>query len=153
MTKPIDRIAFEFWCGIGSVSDFELWVESELRKDEPYPDAYDLFGLDRYQIGKESLKIAGKITGFNPLSVDNKKWVTELVIEKCILLTKEKITPKEFCDLVQTLDSQLLDTTVGIYPDWLSELWNHCDWCDETWTHSNSPHLLEKAKKLINEKI
>lgn len=45
MTKEIDRIAFEFWSGIGSRSELEDWAVNQLRNDDSHPDACELFNL------------------------------------------------------------------------------------------------------------
>lgn len=153
--KKIDRIAFEFWSGIGSKSDLEDWAEEELRKDEPHPDACELFNLSYDDAEKESIRLAKEITGFSPTSELSEKWAQELLSIYCKKLLSEEITPFQFCSLVNQFDGGFLgarDIGEGLayYPEWLGKLWNNCDWCDESWTLSSSPHLAEEARKVIS---
>jgi hypothetical protein len=157
MNKQIDRIAFEFWSGIGSKSDLEDWAEEQLRKDDPHPDACELFNLSDEDAEKESIRLAKEIAGFSPTSEQGEKWAQELLSEYCQKLLDEEITPLQFCNLVNQFDGGFLgarDIGEGLayYPEWLGDLWNNCDWCDESWDLANSPHLAEEAKKvMINE--
>ena len=152
--KNLDKIAFEFWAGVGSMSDLENWAESELRKDNPHPDACELFGLSTEEAQKRSIALAEEILGFKPVSEQGEKLAKELLVGYCEKLIKKEITPMKFCLLVQLFDANYLGLrTLGDgsleYPAWLGNLWNNCDWCDESWSLSSSPHLLEEAKKVI----
>ena len=155
MIKKIDRIAFEFWAGIGSKSDLENWAEEQLRKDAPHPDACELFNLSNEKAEKESIRLANEITGFNPTSEKGEKWAQEILSEYCKKLLNDEITPIQLCNLVNQFDGGFLgarDIGEGLayYPDWLGDLWNSCDWCDESWSLSNSPHLIEEVRKILN---
>ena len=154
MTKQIDKIAFEFWAGVGSKSDLEDWAEDQLRKNDPHPDACELFNLSDEEAEKKSISLATEITGFNPTSEQSEEWAKELLAEHCSKLLNEEITPAQFCNLVNQFDGGFLgarDIGEGLayYPEWLGQLWNNCDWCDESWSISNSPHLVEEAKKVL----
>lgn len=154
MNKQIDRIAFEFWSGIGSKSDLEDWAEEQLRKDDPHPDVYELFNLSDVDAEKESVRLAIEIADFSPTSEQSEKWAKEILVEHCQKLLKEEITPLQFCNLVNQFESCFLgarDVGDGLayYPEWLGDLCNCCDWCDKSWDLSNSSHLAEEAKKIM----
>ena len=154
MSKSLDRIAFEYWAGIGSKADLESWAETELRKEEPYPDACEMFNLSDDEAKKQSLRLAEEIIKFKPVSEKGEKWAKELLRQYCEKLLNEEIAPFEFCRLVQLFDASFLgmrtlDDGSLEYPDWLGDLWNNCDWCDETWNCSNSPHLIKEARKVL----
>ena len=154
MTKPLDRIAFEYWAGVGSKTDFEAWAVSELRKEEPHPDACEMFNLSEEEAEKQSIRLSAEILNFEPVSEKGEEWAKELLMEYCEKLLNEKITPFEFCRLVEVFDVNFLGIRTHEdgsleYPEWLGDLWNNCDWCDETWTLSNSPHLAEEADKVL----
>lgn len=155
MVKQLDKIAFEFWAGAGIKSDLEDWAVSELRKDEPHPDACELFGLTDDGAEKESIRLAEEILDFKPVSEKGAEWAKEMLVEYCEKLLKEEITPVKFCGLVQLFDANFLgirtleDGSLE-YPAWLGDLWNNCDWCDESWSLENSPQLVKEAKKVMN---
>ena len=77
MTKSIEKIAFEFWADVGSVAEFETWVEEELRKDEPHPDAHEMFGLTVHEISEVSMRLAGELAGFDPSTETGESWSRE----------------------------------------------------------------------------
>ncbi len=154
MTKQLDRIAFEYWAGVGSKTDLEAWAEDELRKEEPHPDACEMFNLSEEEAEKQSLRLAADILKFHPISEKGEKWAKDLLNRYCEKLLNEEIAPFEFCRLVQLFDANFLgmrtlENGSPEYPEWLGDLWNNCDWCDESWNLSNSPHLAEEAKKVM----
>ncbi len=154
MNKSIDRIAFEFWAGIGSNIDLENWAESELLKDDPHPDACLLFGLPAEKAKEYALKLAEQITGFSPISEQGEIWSKELLASYCGELLIGKITPYRFCSLIQQFDYSFLglhEEEEGkiYYPEWLGDLWNQCDWCEESWELSDFPRLAAEAEKVL----
>ncbi len=156
MTKQIDKIAFEFWAGVGCKSDLEDWAEDQLKKDSPHPDACELFNLSNDEAKEKSIWLANEILGFSPTSELGEKWAKELLTLYCKKLLNEEVKPIEFCNLVNQFDGGFLNARdigegLAYYPEWLGELWNCCDWCDESWLLSNSPHLAEEAKKVQNQ--
>ena len=154
MNKQIDRIAFEYWSGLGSSDDLEAWAEAELCKSNPHPDACELFSLSRHDAVKYSLKIAKESRGFDPVSELGETWAKELLHLYGAKLLNGEITPNVFCTLVNTYDANFmdfrkLDERTFEYPKWLGDLWSNCDWCDESWSLSNSPHLASEVKKVL----
>ena len=153
----ISRIAFEFWSGIGNVETLEKWAEAELKKENPHPDACDLFGLVEAEAERISLVLAEEIEGFTPVSEQGEIWAKEILANFCEMVLSEKISPNKFCHLVQGYDANFLglrENAAGEleYPVWLGDLWNACDWCDESWSISNSPHLKQEIEKVLNAK-
>ena len=157
MTKTIDKIAFEYWAGIGSKDDLENWATDELRKEEPHPDACELFNLTNEHQENQALRLAEELTDFKPVSEQGEIWAKELLSNYCESLLKEDMPPFDFCKLVQLFDASFLGIRTLSngsleYPEWLGDLWNNCDWCDESWTISTSPHLAKEALKVLNNK-
>ena len=154
MIKQLDRIAFEYWAGVGSKLDLEAWAESELRKDVPHADACEMFNLSEEEAEKNSIRLAAEVLNFEPVSEKGEKWAKVLLKQYCKKLLSEEITPFEFCRLVQVFDANFLglrtlENGSLEYPAWLGDLWNNCDWCDETWSLSNSTHLEAEARKVL----
>jgi len=154
MNKSIERIAFEFWAGIGSNNDLENWAESELLKDDPHPDACLLFGLTTEEAKDYALKLAEQTNGFSPISEQGEIWAKELLASYCDELLKGKITPYCFCSLIQLFDGSFLglqevEEGKTYYPEWLGDLWNQCDWCEEYWELINFPRLAAEAEKVL----
>lgn len=156
MVKSLDKIAFELWAGSGEVKDLEDWAESELRKDNPHPDACELFNLSRHDAAEHALRLAKEILGFTPVSEKGEEWAIELLSQNCARLVAGEISPMKFCSLVQLFDANFigmrtLEDGSLEYPEWLGDLWNHCDWCEDSWSQSNSPHLVAEARKIMEK--
>jgi len=154
MIKNINRIAFEFWAGVGSVSDLDDWAEDQLRNENSHPDACELFNLSYEKAEKESIRLACQINNFKVTSEASEEWAKSLLLEYSKKLLNEEIKPIFFCNLVNMFDGAFLgvrDIGEGLayYPEWLGDLWNCCDWCDESWSLVNSSHLADEVKKYI----
>ena len=154
MVKSIERIAFEFWSGIGRVSDLEAWAESDLKSDCPHADSYELFGLSRESAEWYSLRLAKDRSGFTPVSEAGERVAFEVLRDQCRALLSGETDPMQFCSLVQRVEAAFLGREPGSdgtihSPDWLDALWHCCDWCDESWTIDRAPHLAEQARRLL----
>ena len=152
MTKGIDRLAFEYWAGVGSKGDLEAWAIAEPEKDKPHPEVCELFFLSKYEDIKNATL---SLEGFAPVSERGEEWTKELLLVQCRKLLKEDIAPSEFCEMVKLFDGSFLDLRPpeGGYvycPTWLGGVWDACDWCDDSWTLSNAPHLKEAASKILD---
>ena len=61
-------------------------------------------------------------------------------------LLAQRISPLEFCEYVQELDSKWRDSS--FYPEGLGELWDLCDWCEDI-RLEDAPDLAAAAARLI----
>jgi hypothetical protein len=144
----------EYWCGIGDAKAVDEWAEDELlNNSEPHPDVCELFGKSKEETRNLLFRIA-QDQGFVPVSEAGEKEAIEILIEISEKLINEEITPEKFCYVVTVFDTNFLgfrkiDKGIIEYPPWLGDLYASCDECDKTWTNSNSPHLIEEVKKML----
>jgi hypothetical protein len=92
----------------------------------------------------------------NHMNFRDEQGAKKMLLEMCEAFLSKKITPLEFCALVQKLDAQFVsiaaDTRETPYDGWLGNLYNCCDWCDERWTHANlhdvSPDMHDEVQRV-----
>lgn len=163
--EELNRLAVEFWCGIGDISELPSWADAaNLEMGEVHPDVWDFYNIsnegDAIQV---LMKIAKDVNGFSPDSLLAEPYLINAFRKVLVLFLAKRISAQKLCSLVNSLDSVFaigFPTEVRIInqsqrkaepanESWLGNLWNCCDWCDESWTFDNSYALVAEAKRLL----
>jgi hypothetical protein len=163
--EQLNRLAVEFWCGVGDLSELSAWADTaNAEMGEVHPDVWDIYASPKAeQANRLLLKIAKEVNGFSPESFSAKPFAINALKKALTLFLSKELSVQELCKLVDSLDTVLvigLPMEGGIYdqpprsslsPDlpWLGNLWNCCDWCDDGWTFENSQALVAEAQRVL----
>ena len=160
LRESLNRLAIEFWCGVGDLNELSSWADAAVMEpSEFHPLILDLYPRPTPELTTELLlRMAYEINGFRPASIEAEPLAIETLRKALDAFASQAMSVQSLCLLVNRLDLTFNIELAGIPRPtstladgqwWLGDLWNCCDWCDESWTHESSTHLHVEATRVF----
>ena len=155
----LNRIAVEFWCGVGLLEELPIIADSANSDlGEAHPDIWDFYTCTS-DAGATDLtsKVAFHLNGFVPESWEALPYAQDALKRALDNFAAHKMSVQALCRLVQDLDSTF-NINLSDVPKpaslselkewWMGTLWDCCDWCGENRTHEDHPALVAEARRV-----
>lgn len=163
--EELNRIAVEFWCGVGVLEDLPIVADAANHElGEAHAEIWDFYGCTSIERAAElTLRLARELNEFVPESWEALPYAQAALRRMLTEFVAQEVSVQVLCKLIEQLDSTFNIYLSGVpQPDhtqdrgewWMGNLWNNCDWCDGSWTYESCPSLVAEAhrvSKLLSE--
>lgn len=150
--KSINRIAMEFWSGVGCLEALQAWIDNEVATNfDPPREIYGCKVESYEEAENASYFFANFMNGFTPHSDEGELLAIEILTEHCKKLIEKKVSADDFLKLVRVYDANFIardwDSKIN-FPDWQGKLYNFSDTWGQPFDEEFLPELVGEVRKV-----